>query len=133
MYQEPSLIKSLVQIGVKGYMLKTIPKEDLLMAVEKVYEGYDYFSTDVTKALLLDNDAQKAIQFTEKSKFLKLLTSRELEIISLISQGLTNSQVGGKLFISPRTVDSHRTNIMKKIEVHNVAGLIRFAFQNGLS
>lgn len=133
MYQEASLIKQLVQIGVKGYMLKTIPKEELLLAIQKVFDGHEYFSSDVTKALLQDKDSEKIIQFTEKSKLLDTLTKREIEIISYISQGFTNPQIGEKLFISPRTVDSHRTNVMKKLDIHNVAGLIRFAFQNGLS
>lgn len=133
MYQEASLIKELIQIGVKGYMLKTIPKEELLLAIQKVFEGQEYFSSDVTKALLQDKNSEKIIQFTEKSQLLELLTKRETEIISLISQGFTNPQIAEKLFISPRTVDSHRTNVMKKLDIHNVAGLIRFAFQNGLS
>jgi two-component system response regulator NreC len=133
MYQEASLIKELIQIGVKGYMLKTIPKEELFLAIQKVYDGQEYFSTDVTKALLQDKNSEKIIQFTEKSKLLELLTKRETEIISYISQGFTNPQIAEKLFISPRTVDSHRTNVMKKLDIHNVAGLIRFAFQNGLS
>jgi two-component system response regulator NreC len=133
MYQEASLIKKLIQIGVKGYMLKTIPKEELVLAIQKVFEGQEYFSSDVTKALLQDKNSEKIIQFTEKSKLLDLLTKREIEIISYISQGFTNPQIGEKLFISHRTVDSHRTNIMKKLNLHNVAGLIRFAFQNGLS
>tara|TARA_B110000037_G_scaffold34473_1_gene41889 strand:- start:58648 stop:58905 length:258 start_codon:yes stop_codon:yes gene_type:complete len=57
----------------------------------------------------------------------------EKEIIKLVTQGLTNTQMGERLFTSPKTVDTHRTNIMKKVGVHNVAGLIRFAFQNGIN
>lgn len=133
MYQEASLIKELMQIGIKGYMLKTIPKEELLLAIKKVFNGQEYFSSDVTKALLKGQSSEKIIQFTEKSKLLELLTKREIEIINLVSQGFTNAQIGKKLFISHRTVDSHRTNVMKKLDIHNVAGLIRFAIQNGIS
>jgi two-component system response regulator NreC len=61
-----------------------------------------------------------------------VLTAREKDIIRLIASGLTNKQIGDKLFISARTADVHRTNIMKKINVHNVAGLVRFAFEHGL-
>ncbi|WP_139957448.1 response regulator [Flavicella sediminum] len=133
MYQEASLIKELIEIGVKGYMLKTIAKDELILAIQKVHGGQEYFSSDVTKALLLNKNSEKVIQFNEKSKLLELLTKREIEIIGFIAEGLTNIQIGEKLFISPRTVDSHRTNLMKKLDLHNVAGLIRFAFQNGLS
>ncbi len=132
MHQEASIIKNLVRIGVKGYMLKTIPSDELLMAIQKIYNGDAYFNADVTKALLSNQASNSFSQNSKISPLLETLTPREKEITKAISQGLTNKQVGEKLFISPRTVDSHRTNIMKKLEVHNVASLIRFAFQNGL-
>ena len=109
-------------------MLKTIPSEELLLAIKNIYNGKEYFNSDVTKALISDDDSSSFNQFTKKSPLLSNLTTREKEIIKLISRGLTNNQIGEKLFISPRTVDSHRTNIMRKIEVNNVASLIRFAF-----
>ncbi|WP_439130706.1 response regulator [Polaribacter sp.] len=132
MHQEASIIKNLVSIGVKGYMLKTIPSDELLTAVKKIYKGDAYFNADVTKALISNYSSNSFSQNSNISPLLNELTPREKEIIKYISQGFTNKQIGEKLFISPRTVDSHRTNIMKKINVHNVASLIRFAFQNGL-
>lgn len=132
MHQEASLIKNLIALGVKGYMLKTIPSDELLMAIRKIYNGKEYFNADVTKALISNNSSNSFDQFSKKSPLLEDLTPREIEIIKYISQGFTNPQIGTKLFISPRTVDTHRTNIMRKIDVHNVASLIRFAFQNGL-
>ncbi len=133
MHQESSIIKSLIEIGVKGYMLKTIPSDELLLAIKNIYRGKEYFNSDVTKALISDDKPNSFHQYSKKSPLLEELTTREKEVIKYISQGLTNSQVGEKLFISPRTVDTHRTNIMRKIEVNNVASLIRFAFQNGLT
>jgi two-component system response regulator NreC len=133
MYQEKSLIQKLIEIGAKGYMLKTIPSDELLMAIKSIYEGKEYFNSDVTKALLKEDNSPTLHQYSKKSPLLKELTVREMEVIKYISQGLTNIQIGEKLFISPRTVDTHRTNIMRKLDVHNVASLIRFAFQNGLS
>lgn len=132
MHEEVSLIKNLIALGAKGYMLKTIPSDELLMAIRKIYNGKEYFNADVTKALISNNSSNSFHQFSKKSPLLEDLTPRELEIIKYISQGFTNPQIGKKLFISPRTVDTHRTNIMRKIDVHNVASLIRFAFQNGL-
>jgi len=132
MHQEASLIKNLIALGVKGYMLKTIPSDELLMAIRKIYNGKEYFNADVTKALISNSSSNSFHQFSKKSPLLDDLTPREIEIIKYISQGFTNSQIGKKLFISPRTVDTHRTNIMRKIDVHNVASLIRFSFQNGL-
>ena len=133
MHQEKSLIQNLIKIGVKGYMLKTIPSDELLTAIKNIFNGKEYFNSDITKALISDENSSNFNQFSNKSPLLETLTSREKEIIKHITQGLTNNQIGEKLFISPRTVDTHRTNIMRKIEVNNVASLIRFAFQNGLS
>ena len=132
MYQESSIIKNLISMGVKGYMLKTIPGDELLMAVKKIYEGKEYFNADVTKALLTDEKSTVLHTYKKKSPLLETLTNREIEIIKHISQGNTNTQIAELLFISPRTVDTHRTNIMRKLDVNNVASLIRFAFQNGL-
>ncbi|MFK8058916.1 MAG: response regulator [Polaribacter sp.] len=132
MYQESSIIKSLIDIGVKGYMLKTIPSDELLLAIKNIYNGKEYFNADVTKALLSD-DTSNFHQYKKTSPLVEELTTREKEIIKSISQGNTNIQIGEKLFISPRTVDTHRTNIMRKLDIHNVASLIRFAFQNGLT
>ncbi|TVZ56145.1 LuxR family two component transcriptional regulator [Lutibacter sp. Hel_I_33_5] len=133
MYQEPSIIKNLIEIGVKGYMLKTIPSDELLLAIKNIYNGKEYFNADVTKALITDDSSSTFIKYSKKSPLLEELTSREKEIVKFISQGLTNAQIGEKLFISPRTVDTHRTNVMKKLDIHNVASLIRFAFKNGLA
>ena len=132
MHQEASLIKSLIAIGVKGYMLKTIPQDELIYAVKQIYQGKDYFNASITKALLNPEQNNKTVKVIDKSPLLEELTARELEILELIAKGSTNTQIGEKLFISPRTVDTHRTNIMNKLEIRNVAGLVRFAFQNGL-
>lgn len=68
----------------------------------------------------------------EDKEIVESLTEREIEILKLISEGLSNKEIGDQLFISHRTVDTHRTNLMKKLNVHNIAGLIRFALKNKL-
>ena len=125
MHQEKAMIKGLMEIGIKGYMLKTIPKDELLLAIETIQRGGEYFNSEVTK-VLMDQNVEAA------NPVLADLSEREIEIVKLIASGLTNPQIGEKLFISPKTVDTHRTNVMKKIGVNNVAGVVRFAFQNGL-
>jgi DNA-binding NarL/FixJ family response regulator len=128
MHEEKSLIKNLVEIGVSAYMLKTIPKKELLNAIDIIYNGGQYFNADITNVLL--NEKEKSNQ--KQDPLIDTLTKRESEIIKLIAQGNTNSQIGDQLYISPKTADVHRTNIMRKLDVHNVAGLVRFAFKNGL-
>lgn len=125
MHNESAMIKNLIEIGAHGYLLKNSSKEELLNAIYKVAEGENYFSSEVTLSLLNK----------EKSKTAEIqidFTQREIEIIKLLADGLTNKEIGSKLFISHRTVDTHRTNIMKKVSVNNVAGLISFAIKNGL-
>lgn len=133
MYQEKSMIKKLVDIGVSGYLLKTIPSKKLIEAITLIFKGGTYFGKEVNETLLTNDSETPILPLIEKSPLIDALTKREKEIIKKITQGLTNTQIGEKLFISPKTVDTHRTNIMKKLSVKNVAGLIRFAFQNGIT
>ena len=124
MHEEKSMIRSFMEMGVSGYFLKTIDKDELLYALDKIAKGASYFTADVTKSLLKPDEKKPQLPIE--------LSKREIEIITLIANGLTNKEIAEELFISPKTVDSHRTNIMRKLEVHNVAGVIRFAFQHQL-
>jgi two-component system response regulator NreC len=129
MHDEKALIKRFIEIGVKGYFLKTIGKEELLRALRRIAEGEDYFPSDVTKALLREKALSPNIT---KDPLLTELSERETEIIRYVAKGKSNKEIAEDLYISPRTVDTHRSNIMRKLDVHNVAGIIRFAFVNGL-
>lgn len=130
MHEEKALIKRFIEIGVKGYFLKTISREELLRALRRISQGEEYFPSDVTKALLNEKNATPD---NAKDPRLQELSSREIEIIRYVAKGRSNKEIADALFISPRTVDTHRGNIMRKLEVHNVAGIIRFAFKNDLS
>ena len=129
MHQEKALIQKFIEFGVKGYFLKTIAKDELVHAITTIAGGGDYFPSDVTKALV---SKQTIAPDVTQSPLLAELTERELEIIRLVSQGFSNKELAEKLFISPRTADTHRTNIMRKLDLHNVAEMVRFAFQNKL-
>jgi len=121
------MIKSLVEIGADGYLLKNSNKEELLDAIYKVARDEKYFSSEVTLSLLNPEKTQ-----SDSSKHKIDFTRRELDVLKLLVDGYTNKQIGEKLFISHRTVDTHRTNIMKKVGVNNVAGLISFAIKTRL-
>lgn len=129
MHHESGLIKTIVQAGADGYILKNSDRQELLAAIGKVAEGEKYFSSDVTLSLL-NKPASGLKQFREVDKKADL-TSREIEVLKLIAEGLSNKEIGEKLFISHRTVDTHRTNLMKKLDVNNIAGLVRYAIQHG--
>ena len=129
MHHEKELIKKLVNKGAEGYLLKNSSQKEVLTAVETVLKGQTYFSQDVTRSLLKKtNSEDKNTAFSS----LASLTEREIEILRLVAEGKTNKEIGDNLYISHRTVDTHRTNLMKKLGFNNVASLIRFAFQNGL-
>lgn len=123
MHNEAGMIKSLIDLGANGYLLKSCTQEEVVSAIRKVDAGQASFSTDVTMALLKPaNQEQKT----------EILTERETEILKMIAAGFSNKEIGDKLFISHRTVDTHRTNLMKKLSVNNIAGLISYAIKNGI-
>lgn len=126
MHDEKSLIRMLMDLGADGYLLKNSDQAELSLAIRNVHEGKKHFSSEVTMSLLQPDEPET------QQENLKGLTEREIEILKHIAEGLSNKEIGDKLFISHRTVDTHRTNLMKKLEVHNIAGLIRFAIKNGL-
>jgi DNA-binding NarL/FixJ family response regulator len=128
MHQEAGMIKSLMAIRADGYILKSTSKEELIGAIKKVAEGQPYFSPEVTLSLL--NNTQNNL--SSSTQPVEMLTDREEEILKLIAEGFSNKEIGTKLFISHRTVDTHRTNLMKKLNANNIAGLISYAIKNGL-
>ncbi|MBN3035393.1 MAG: response regulator transcription factor [Bacteroidales bacterium] len=129
MHQERGLIQQLIDLGADGYLLKNSDRTELIQAIRRVASGVPYFSHQVTLALL--NKTAPMSRSSEDGHLLSLLTPREIEIMKLIAEGHSNRQIGESLFISHRTVDTHRTNLMKKIGAANIAALIRFAVRNG--
>lgn len=121
MHKEGSIFRKIKEAGVKGYLLKTCDSSELIFAINKVLKGQTYYTSELFNERSADHDSENAA-FARISQ----LTKRELEIVQLICQGYSNSKIAATLFISPSTVDNHRVNVMRKLEVHNVAELIRF-------
>jgi DNA-binding NarL/FixJ family response regulator len=117
-------IKKLMENGASGYILKNSSKEELVKAIHAVRDGLIYFSSEVGEAL-------QTYQRTPKTE-LPALSSREKEILGLIAEGYTNPQIAEKIFLSPFTVDSHRKNLLAKLNVKNTATLIKFAVEHNL-
>jgi len=126
MHNEKGIIKKVLNEGADGYLIKNSSKDEMIEAIDKVLSGEKYFSEDVSNIIENKNTTQDDVGIINQ------LTQREIEIIEFVALGLTNKEIAEKLFISHRTVDTHRTNVMKKIKVTNVAGLIRFAFSHKL-
>lgn len=117
-------IKKMMENGASGYILKNSSREELIKAIHTVHGGNIYFSGEVGEALT---------EYQRSSKTdLPVLSRREKEILELIAEGYTNPQIAEKLFVSPFTVDSHRKNLLAKLNVKNTAMLIRFAVEHKL-
>jgi len=125
MHDEKAMIRSLLDLGASGYVLKNSSRSELITAIEAVVKGKQHLSEDVHTVLLTPDKNLRNGKMAE-------LTAREVEILRHVAEGMSNKEIGDKLFISPRTVDTHRTNLMQKLELHNVASMVRFAIQNGL-
>ncbi len=133
MHNEASLIKKVMDIGADGYLLKNADQEEFIRGLNTVIEGKPYFSSEVTQSLL-NPESKSNSNFNIDADAIQLskLTDREIEVLRLIAEGYSNKEIGDQLFISHRTVDTHRTNLMKKLDAHNIAGLIKFAIKNGM-
>ncbi|MCZ4410081.1 response regulator transcription factor [Cryomorphaceae bacterium 1068] len=133
MHGDPSLIKRMMEIGASGFLLKNSDRSEFETALKRVAEGKTYFSGDAARAVITGENVTPG-NFTVGTDALLFskLSEREREILKLIAQGMSNKEIGEELFISHRTVDSHRTNLMKKLQVHNSAALVKLAASNGL-
>ncbi|MCO6499276.1 MAG: response regulator transcription factor [Vicingus serpentipes] len=126
MHAEESYIMSMIKAGALGYVLKESSKEELFQAIEMIALGKKYFSNDVSVTMINSMmDAGKKENSAE-------ISEREQAVLSLIIEGLTNIEIGKALHISNRTVESHRRNILQKLDVKNTADLVRYAIQNNL-
>lgn len=123
-YDELSYIKSMISEGANGYILKNIEPSQLLHAIQVVLAGSSYYSNEV--ALKLIDSAKNPETVVPASK--NRLTKRELEILKMIALEMTNDEIAKGLFISKRTVDTHRQNLLNKLHVKNTAGLIKAAY-----
>ncbi|MCW3807903.1 response regulator transcription factor [Plebeiibacterium marinum] len=125
----PEFIMQALEAGAKGYILKNAGKDELLTAIKCVAKGDSYFSKEVSVSLM------KQIQ-TPKSKQNKKeeipLSKREVEILKLISQEYSNQEIADKLYISIRTVDTHRRNLLEKLGIKNNVGLVKYAISKGI-
>jgi DNA-binding NarL/FixJ family response regulator len=120
---EGQLVSQMIdEANISGYMLKNISKEELSKALEKIAEGGIYFSKDVIEELQRDNQRKKQKQETH-------LTDREIEVIRLIEKEYNNKQIAEELFISERTVETHRKNILRKTHTSSVIGLVKYAYE----
>jgi len=125
------MLKS-IKFGAHGYMLKDADREEFLKGIRIIAAGGKFFGKNTEKLLLASYISKLSGAAKEGDQKSVTLTKREKEILSLVAQGLKSKAIGDKLFISARTVDNHRSNIMQKLEIHTSAEMVSFAIKNDL-
>lgn len=125
MYTDKGYVLQALRAGAKGYVLKTQAAEDLIRAIREILRGEVYLSPSVAVAVVE--------AYLEKTELIAdPLTPREREILQLVAEGKTTKEIAKLLSISFKTAESHRNHIMQKLDIHDVAGLVRYAIRQGL-
>lgn len=129
MFDTKDYVQRLLKAGADGYILKNTGKAELDLGIETVMKGQSFFSHEVTRLVMEDLQGKKAKSNTVKVE----LTQRETEVLKLIVKEHTTQEIADTLFISANTVETHRKNLISKLGVRNLAGLVKYALQNGLA
>lgn len=130
MHADEAYVTQMLRAGAAGYLLKDSADVDLLQAVEAVSAGKSFFSPAIARVIADDYVRQLADRGV--SDRFDLLSQREREIFQLIAEGRTNKEIAALLFLSPSTVDTHRSRIMEKLDVHSAAEIVLYAVRKGV-
>ncbi|MBT8234064.1 MAG: response regulator transcription factor [Saprospiraceae bacterium] len=131
MFNEESFVTEILNNGAMGYILKNTGREELLIAINTVLSGKSYFSDDVTQTIMKGLMKQRTASKQSKPELPKI-SRREKEVLALIMEEHTTQEIADQLFISLKTVESHRSNLLAKLNARNTAGLVRIAMENNL-
>jgi DNA-binding NarL/FixJ family response regulator len=134
MHDSDNGVREVLRAGARGYLLKSDAGRDLVAAVEALQNQRTFFTTRVSQMVLdgfLDREKSGGIVKTDDSTT-EVLTSREREVIQLLAEGKTSKEVAVALNLSVKTAETHRTNLMRKLGLHSVADLTRYAVRNGI-
>jgi DNA-binding NarL/FixJ family response regulator len=131
MFNEESFVSEILNNGAKGYILKNTGREELINAIKRVYTGESFFSKDVTETIMKGLMNQRKAS-SKNTNLLPKISRREKEVLKLIVEEFTTQEIADKLFISLKTVESHRSSLLAKLSARNTAGLVRIAMENSL-
>jgi len=131
MYDNEEIIFQILKAGASGYLVKDSAMTDLVSAIRAIQQGNSYLSPSISKKVI-EEYIQRA-ELGEKGCSEDLLSSREREILQLIAEGNSVSQIASLLYISKKTVEAHKSHIMGKLNIHDNAGLIKYAIRTGLT
>ncbi len=131
-HNEEDTILRIIKMGAKGFLAKDSGYQELIQAIYSLRNGHDYYSESITNLLLKKYISDIQNEPTESNANFKNLSSRELEIIKLWGNSNTNKEIADKLFISVRTVESHKNHIMQKLNLKTAVDLVKFAIKNNI-
>jgi len=132
MYRNEKFILKLIKAGAKGHLSQDTDRSEILEAIYTLRNGYEFYAKTITNILLSSYLGDKDIDKKEKESRQKDLSPREMEVFKLFAEGLSNRHIAEKLFISVRTVETHKNNIMKKINLKTTVDLVKFAIKNNI-
>ena len=130
MHADEGYVLKALKSGARGYLLKDSPEEDLINAIRAVHQGKAFFSPEISKMLAEDYMRQMRQRGVEDSY--ELLTPREREILQMLGEGNSNKDVASKLNLSLHTIETHRGNILEKLNLHGTAEMILYAVRKGI-
>ena len=134
MFNDEEIIFDAVQSGAKGYLPKNTSKKEIIDAIKDVAEGNQYFNSQIAKIMLNSVINQKKQESVKPNKpCVECLSIREIQILKMVAEGQTNQEIADSLFISIRTVESHKTHIMQKLDLKSSVELVKFAIKNKLT
>lgn len=128
MHEDDQYFNKIIEYGASGYILKNTGHDELVKAIHAVYEGKNYFSSEIASRQIMKK-YDNATGLPEEAH----LSKREIEVLKLISEEFKNHEIAEKLFLSTRTVDTHRRNLLQKLNVKNTAGLVKYAISKGIA
>jgi DNA-binding NarL/FixJ family response regulator len=131
MHDSEQVVREVLEAGARGYVLKSDAGRDLVAAVESLLEHKPFFTSHVSE-MVLEGYLKGRVTQEELGTSGWALTAREREIVQLLAEGKSNKEVAAALSISVKTVETHRTNIMRKLNLHSLSDLVRYAIRNAI-
>ncbi len=132
MYTDESFINQAIKSGAKGYLHKNTTREEMLIAIDTVYSGNDFYSDNISKIILKSYIEKAKLNAEELLNPHEILSKREIEILTMFAEGFINKEIADKLFISIRTVESHKNHIMQKLNLKTQVELVKYAIRHNL-
>jgi len=132
MFKDESFIHQAIKAGAKGYLHKNTTREEMLIAIDTVYSGNDFYSDNISKIILKSYIDKAKMNTKEEANTHDILSKREIEILVMFANGFINKEIADRLFISIRTVESHKNHIMQKLNLKTQVELLKYAIRHNL-